>query len=92
MFFIHYLTQLEFPYKSYDPVVADVNEAALLHFKVAPIVSGNIWGLQYIERNWTAESIECRFFRNFGGYKEDLENGYYHPSGNESLRKIKNKN
>ena len=87
MFFIHYLTQLEFPYKSYDPVVADVNEAALLHFKVAPIVSGNIWGLQYIERNWTAESIECRFFRNFGGYKEDLENGYYHPSGNESLRK-----
>ena len=22
-----------------------------------------------------------------GGYKEDLENGYYHPPGNGSLRK-----
>ena len=87
MFFIHYLTQLEFPYKSYVPVVADLNEAALLHFKVAPIFSGNIWGHQYIEKNWTAESVECLQFRNFGGYKEDLENGYYHPSGNESLRK-----
>ena len=87
MFFIHYLTQLEFPYKSYAPVVADVNEVTLLHYKVAPIVTGDIWGQLNIERNWTVESVECLQFKMSGGYKEDLENGYYHPSGNESLRK-----
>ena len=80
MFFVHYVTQLEFPFQSYDPVSVDVNDVALLHYKIAPIATGNIWGQQYIERNWSVESPECLIFERFGGYKEDIKDGYYrHP-------------
>ena len=77
MFFVHYVTQLEFPFQSYDPVAVDVNDVALLHYKIAPIATGDIWGQQYIERNWSMESPECLIFKRFGGYKEDIKNGYY---------------
>ena len=79
MFFVHYLTQLEEPFKSYVPVLVNVNEGVLLHYKIAPIISGDIWGHYHIERNWTKESRECAEFKWLGGYKEDLKSGYYVP-------------
>ena len=83
MFFIHYLSQLEVPYKSYVPIVVDVKEAVLLHYKTAPIITGDIWGQQGINLKWPKESRPCIDFRQFGGYKEDIRNGYYQPIGGD---------
>ena len=80
MFFIHYLTQLEEPFKSYNPVLVNVNEGALLHYKTAPIINGDIWGQYHIEKNFSKETLECLHFKRNGGYKEDIENGYYNPA------------
>ena len=87
MFFIHYLTQLEEPYKSYHPLAVDINEVALLHYKSAPVVTGDIWGRLHIEKNWTAETLECLDFKRRGGYKEDLVDGYYSLPNKQSPRK-----
>ena len=87
MFSIHYLTQLEFPYKSYNPVLADVNEVTLLHYKISPILTGDIWGQQNIERNWREKTRECLDFKSSGGYKEDLETGHYCSPDNQLPRK-----
>ena len=64
MFFIHYLTQLEKPFKSYDPVLVNVNEGALLHYKTAPIINGDIWGQYHIEKNFSKETLECLHFEH----------------------------
>ena len=42
MYCIHCLTQLEKSFKSYGPLLIDAKEVALLHYKIAPIVTGNI--------------------------------------------------
>ena len=84
MFFIHYLTQLEKPYTSYDPIQTSMSDIVLLHYKVAPFINGDIWGQMMLNKPWTKESRLCSDFRNYGGYKEDIPNGYYQPIGNNS--------
>ena len=83
MFFIHYLSQLEAPYKSYDPIVIDMREVVILHYKIAPIITGDIWGQQLINRKWPKESRPCNDFKRSGGYKENIKNGYFQPTGED---------
>ena len=84
MFYIHYISQLEEPYNSYSPVEIDNKDVVLLHYKIAPRVTGIIWGEQGINLDWPQEPFACQTFRLFGGYKEDIENGSYLPSNNIS--------
>ena len=86
MHFIHYLTRLEKSYKSYGPLLIDAKEVALLHYKIAPIVTGDIWGQLNIENNRTKEALECLDFRRYSGYTGDLQSGYYHSSNNQVPR------
>ena len=86
MYYIHCLTQLEKSYKSYGPLLIDAKEAALLHYKIAPIVTGDIWGQLNIENNRTKKTLECFDFRGYSGYVGDLQSGYYHTSDNQVPR------
>ena len=86
MYCIHCLTQLEKSFKSYGPLLIDAKEVALLHYKIAPIVTGDIWGQLNIENNRTKEALECLDFRRYSGYTGDLQSGYYHSSNNQVPR------